>query len=240
MSIVAVLSEKDPFKLQNFSKRHELDRKRLEFAKGEPSDHIMFSNVINQWEKAYNSSTNRPFCNKNLLNEKVLDGIYDLKKQIKEKLDKMGILGDHRTMNFNKNNLNLIKGIIASAFYPQVKLIGHDRKNLFPYLEGENGKRIYINQKSVLKDKRLREQYATYYLARGNRKGNLSVQDCTNIHELLVLLFTPMGNTVSYGRIPDLRMKIKKYVENCIEKRPVANANNSSVLEVLEFMKVIQ
>ena len=86
----------------------------------------------------------------------------------------------------------------------------------------------------------MREQYATYYLARANRKGNLSVQDCTNIHELLVLLFTPMGNTVSYGKIPDLRMKIKKYVENCIEKRPVAIANNSSVLEVLEFMKVIQ
>ena len=126
------------------NKKHELDSIKAKFANGEPSDHLMFVNVIHQWEEAFESGTNQQFCRKNYLNEKVLDGIYKIKQQVKERLDKMDILGNPTDLEQNSTNFRLIKAILAYAFYPLVKPRGLDNKLRFTFLNEGNGKRIYV------------------------------------------------------------------------------------------------
>ena len=48
--------------LQNYYEREKLDQKRQYFAKNDSSDHLMYANVVYEWEKAYDSGTSSDFC----------------------------------------------------------------------------------------------------------------------------------------------------------------------------------
>ena len=227
LSIVSVLNEKDPFVLKKHNKKHELDSIKAKFANGEPSDHLMFVNVIHQWEEAFESGTNQQFCRKNYLNEKVLDGIYKIKQQVKERLDKMDILGNPTDLEQNSTNFRLIKAILAYAFYPLVKPKGVDSKCRFTFLNEGNGKRIYINQKSVNAGKMLVEPWITYFVARGNKKGNLNAQDCTALDDTLFNAF----------KFSDLKNDVNQYVNSCLKKSLKPSAKQSAVIKVINRIR---
>ena len=89
LSIVSVLDQKDPFILKGRNRNQELNKIRVQFSQGEPSDHLMFANLVHQWEKAFHSGTNKQFCAKNSLNEKNLDEIYQIKQHVMERLEKI-------------------------------------------------------------------------------------------------------------------------------------------------------
>ena len=226
LSIVSVLSEKDPFVLKSRNKKQELDKIRANFAHGEPSDHLMFVNVIHQWEKAFDSGTNQQFCRKNHLNEKTLDGIYQIKQQLKEKLAQMNILGDYQDLEKNSKNFPLIKSILAYGLHPLIKPTGLDYNKRFSFLDDGNRKRIYINQKSVNANKMLRESWIIYFIARGNKKGTLSAQDCTNLNGSL-LLFTNSN---------ELSIEINQYVEKCLTKRQKPTSDDKTVKKVIKCL----
>ena len=119
--IVSVLDQKDPFVLKGRNRNQELNKIRVQFSQGEPSDHLMFANLVHQWEKAFHSGTNKQFCAKNSLNEKNLDEIYQIKQHVMERLEKMDALGNKKDLEQNSNNLQLIKAILAYGLYPLVK-----------------------------------------------------------------------------------------------------------------------
>ena len=109
LSIVSVLAERDPFVVVNEEKKNKLENIKSKFARGGYSDHLMFANMICEWEKAYNSRTSQKFCQENFLNEQVLHGIHKIKVQVKERLKKMNILGNFHDLEQNSNNYRLIK-----------------------------------------------------------------------------------------------------------------------------------
>ena len=109
LSIVSVLAERDPFVQVNEEKKKKLENIKSKFARGGYSDHLMFANMIYEWENAYNSRTSQKFCQENFLNEQVLHGIHKIKVQVKERLKKMDILGTFYDLERNSNNYRLIK-----------------------------------------------------------------------------------------------------------------------------------
>ena len=214
---------------QRISEVHGLLEDRLyikaKFANGEPSDHLMFVNVIQQWEENFESGTNQQFCRRNYLNEKVLDGIYQIKRQIRERLEKMNILGNPSDLEQNSKIFPLIKAILAYALYPLVKSKGIDSKGRFTYIIEGNGKRIYINQKSVNAGKTWSGQsIITYFIVRGNKKGNLSAQDCTALDEKLFNVLN----------MSTLKNDVDKYVNNCLRKNQTPCAKEPIVIRVIK------
>ena len=235
LSLVGVLNEKDPFKLPNKKARSKLDQVRKSFAASYDSDHIMFINAVKKWEKAYSSNTNANFCQKNYLNEKSLEAIFKLKKQLKFRLEKMKILGNFKTLDKNSANFDLINAIIASGLFPSIKQIGHDYKKSFSFLGDGLGKRIYINQRSVNASKIVMQHYMAFFVARGNKKGKLLVQDCSALNKLQATLLT------KYQDYHDGRSVVRKealsYVDKCFLEQIMPSADNKAVDHVLKALK---
>lgn len=230
LSIVSILEEKDPFVLRGFRDLKGLDLIRKKFADGQCSDHLMFKNVMSQWEVAFNASKNEEYCRKNRLNERVLDSIYQIKGQLIQKLEQSKLVDKNRKAkdyNINSNMLELVKGVIACGLYPQINKADLDRRKSFIFLTDiKSGKRLYINQKSVNSNQfSLNRMYVAYFIARGNRKGNVQIQDCTGLHDLLVYLFTPYGKIIMSGEIPTLRRKIQTYMDESLSDQPFINEN---------------
>jgi len=241
LSIVSVLDQKDPFLLEKSSKKQELDKIKSQFAQGQPSDHLMFANIIYQWEKAFDSGTNIQFCTNNKLNEKNLYEIYQIKQQLMQRLEKIDILGNVEDLDQNSNNLQLIKAVLAYGLYPLVKRTKIERNNRFSFLEGDDENRIYINPRSVNASQLLREPFVAYFNARGNKKGNLSVSDCTNLDENLVNLFDSKG--LNYDIIPSFssskpsKIAIRTYINDCLTKKQKASASNPTVVKVINYIQ---
>ena len=77
------------------------------------SDHLMFANVINAWEEAYEAQRNEPFCRDYHLNERVLLDVYNIKIQLKAKLMECQIMvKDEDYYNQNAKNTELLKGVV--------------------------------------------------------------------------------------------------------------------------------
>ena len=133
LSIVAVLSEKDPFLLGYVADGTRAEIKQR-FSKGVESDHLMYANVIAQFEKAYKEYKVNDFTTKNHLNEKALVEICNVKVHLKTVLKTIQIITKKEEYyNENAENLSLIKGVIASALHPYVRPLLVDRKS-FPFL----------------------------------------------------------------------------------------------------------
>lgn len=210
----------------------------------------MFANVVKQWEEAFNSGNSHGFCKRNCLSEKVLLSVFKVKVQLTEKLEKLKLISKTKTENnIHSTNYALVKGVIASALYPSVKLIqigsstsrNDNKVNKFPYLAQPDDKRIYINQKSVNNGKTpFENDYMAYFLAKGNRKNaNLHVHDSTVIPVVSALLFTPLGNRTEFGKIPEFKRRIKDYVDFSlyIGYQETGSLDSTIVAEVADFAR---
>ena len=133
LSIVACLSEKDPFLLGYVADGTRAEIKQR-FSQGVESDHLMYANVIVQFEKACKEYNVKDFTTKNHLNEKALAEICNVKVHLKTVLKTIQIITKKEEYyNDNAENLPLIKGVIAGGLYPYVRPLLVDRKS-FPFL----------------------------------------------------------------------------------------------------------
>merc|ERR1711963_1007136 len=173
LGIVAVLNEKDPFVLKSQKEMFKVNATRKNFSKGSESDHIMYANVLHQYEDAWHSDSAQNFVRKNHLNDRILNDVFNIMEHLKDKLKVCGLMvKDEKFYNKNSNNESLIKGVIAGGLFPQVRPIGFNagRGNRFPYLSVlEENKRLYIARKSVNQENVMFSSGSqmTYFVLRG-------------------------------------------------------------------------
>ena len=129
----------------------------------------------------------------------------------------------------SQQNKQLIKGILASGLYPQIKTIERYRKMSFMV---DNSKRIYINQKSVINEKMLLQPFMAYFGFRANRKGNVHALDCTALESTPVRLFTPLSGAYEDTQ---LRQEIQDYVSKCLAQQIVPSSTvPTTIVRVLQ------
>ncbi|KAJ0174608.1 hypothetical protein K1T71_009716 [Dendrolimus kikuchii] len=159
-SVAAVWGFKDPFQLV-IGKEREVDLSKLQFAVGEPSDHVTISQAIIQWE-ACSNQRKRSFAYENFLSMNTLQLLSEMKMQFGDNLRQMGFLssGDIKSQweNRNANNLSLFKAIIAASLYPNIGTVkwhmkGRNttlRRNAFKIKTPEEDGAISLHPSSVL------------------------------------------------------------------------------------------
>ena len=132
----------------------------------------------------------------NCLNERVLTEISKVKTQLKAKLKIFHLLTDEKDANVNSDNLELVKGVILSGLYPQIRQISFGDK--FSHLKDLENKKLYISQKSVNVNLRRKDmissmdsKYMAYFETKGNRNGNVHIQDGTVLEQIHLELFIP-------------------------------------------------
>ena len=71
------------------------------------------------------------------------------------------------------------------------------------------------------------EPWITYFVARGNKKGNLSAQDCTALDDKLFNAF----------KFSDLKNDVHQYVNGCLTKSLKPCAKQSAVIKVINRIR---
>ena len=145
---------------------------------------------------------------------------------------------DEKFYNKNLNNESLIKGVIAGGLFPQVRPIGFNpggKGKQFPYLAVlEENKRLYIAKKSVNQKNMMFSSgtLMTYFVLRGNRNGNVQVQDCTVLNDGIVDLFTPLNmDRVSSGSKTIMKQFIDEYLNGNHQRQDSMVKNVCEVLQ---------
>ena len=71
------------------------------------------------------------------------------------------------------------------------------------------------------------EPWITYFVARGNKKGNLSAQDSTALDDKLFNAF----------KFSDLKNDVNQYVNSCLTKSLKPSAKQSAVIKVINRIR---
>ena len=233
LDVVAVLSDKDPFLLSNLKMRnkikYEIGSKRAYYDRDLCSDHLMFHNLYQAWENAYDAGYNELFCHNNHLNNRVMLTMWKIKKDVYDRLVHLNMIKDLNDANFYSNNINLIKGVICSSF--NVAKCGRHERHRYNYVIDPSRKdKVGIDYKSVNQNKFMPQKYMTYFNASVNRKGNIHIRDCTNLSEKLVNIFT-RDTKCNLGT--DLQDSFEEFLDsNNNAKSPTKTVNN-----VLKFIR---
>lgn len=95
----------------------------MRLSQGEPSDHVVISEAIIQWETL--SPYDRfSFAYEHFLSNSTVELLSEMKSQLGDSLRQMGWLasGDVKSgwENRNADNLSLFKAIVAASLYPNV------------------------------------------------------------------------------------------------------------------------
>lgn len=124
-STAASLSFKDAF-YKPFGKEKEVDRVRHKFAVNYNSDHLMFANVIHQWDQL--SHRERPdFARQHFLNQGTLNQLCNMKEQFCEYFHGAKFLvspqPEAKCNNINSWNAKLLTAIVGAGLYPNVAVV---------------------------------------------------------------------------------------------------------------------
>ena len=153
LSIACVLAEKDIFVIAG-QKKGALTISRKYFALNCKSDHIMLARVVKQWEAKYEEGWSRSFCKKFCLNERVLEAVYSMKKQLHEALEHRGLVVKNGG-NFNSENEELVRAVVAAGLYPNVAKSGMRM--------GRSGSFFPVLSTAKQREVNIHKRYAKYY-----------------------------------------------------------------------------
>ena len=244
LDTVAVLSDKDPFILSNIKTRVKNGEKisgiRKIYDNGVNSDHLMFHRLYQAWENAYDAGNSYQFCLNNCLNERVLSTMWKIKKDVYDRLISMDLVTDLEDANVNARNTNLVKGVISSAFHV-AKCDRYPSKDFNFVLDSMRHERIWIDRRSVNQRKRMPEKYMTYFNIQVNRKGNVQIKDCTNVHEKLIDLFASHITGAKNPLSGDLQDCFEEFLSGEAKDNNNENGLKSgppkTIINVLQFIK---
>uniref|UniRef100_A0A0C9RKH2 RNA helicase n=1 Tax=Fopius arisanus TaxID=64838 RepID=A0A0C9RKH2_9HYME len=191
--IAASLAFKDPF-YNPVDKEKEAKAAKLDFGKGEASDHIPLAEALRQYEAISSEAKAKKFCSENFLSPGTLKLLMDMRQQFAEILYEMKFLesDDPKDPRSNKNShqISLIKAIICSALYPQIAINGGgwDGKGLkFTTLEGES---VKIHPRSLnAKLPLLPSSYVTYF--HKQKSSHIFLHDTTCVSQAALIFATP-------------------------------------------------
>ncbi|XP_024937300.1 putative ATP-dependent RNA helicase DHX57 [Cephus cinctus] len=136
LTIAACLSHKSPF-VAPFDKKHEVDKKKKEFATAN-SDQLTILKAYRKWLETCSHSfyAGQVFANENFLSVRTLHTLADIKHQFLELLVSIGFvpadvrkrqMGSDKILettgfelNVNNENFKLLQGLLCAALYPNV------------------------------------------------------------------------------------------------------------------------
>ncbi|EKE37673.1 helicase, putative [Entamoeba nuttalli P19] len=148
LTIAAMLTVPNVF-LRPKERQEEADSTREKFYQPD-SDHITLVNVYNQWKE---HEENEQWCDKNYINIKAMNKAKDVRKQLKDMMNKKGI----NEISCGRNLDNLKKCITASYFYNAAKLKGQTYINL------RTGVQCLIHPTSALFNMGVKSKYVIYH-----------------------------------------------------------------------------
>lgn len=107
----------------------EIDKVKKIFGAGTKSDHLMWCNAFNEWQKIHQNSQNfensaQKFAYANFLSHQILQILQKMKKQFENSLKEIGFLGaDPGIRNLNDDSRQIVLAIVCAGLYPQVAKI---------------------------------------------------------------------------------------------------------------------
>ena len=195
LSVAASLSFKDAF-LIPMGKEEMCDRRRRELSNGTKSDHLMFANVMFDWEDAVASGNSHGFCWKNFLSENTLKMLDKMKGQFAEYLCNAKFVKSHDVKcpdsNINSDNEGLVRAVICAGLYPNVALVKlHNTKRNGKFIRlstKDDKKRAKIHPKSV-NAKETEYAYPWMVYHQKVRSTDTFLHDCSMISPLALAFF---------------------------------------------------
>jgi ATP-dependent RNA helicase DHX36 len=112
----------------------------------------MLVKIIKKWESRYLQGNSLDFCQRNCLNEKTLEAVFQRKQQLFEALRYRGLVGDKSSSNVNSANEALVRAVVGAGLYPnvaKVSLTNGKNYNKYPILSNAIKHRINIHMRSV-------------------------------------------------------------------------------------------
>lgn len=115
------------FVLSHQGREAEVNAKKLTLDNERRSDHLLFVEVMKQWEQSEKRGNGRTYCDENFLLRNNLFKIRDLKSQFARYLYEIGFIltKDYKSkiLNMNSDNVAILKTVICSGLYPNVAVI---------------------------------------------------------------------------------------------------------------------
>ena len=233
IDIAVVLNDKDVFELKHKKENATVNDAKKRFCQNSASDHLLYANLIRDWETLIETGidqnmnlTYNKIMKLNCLNERVLGEISKVKKQLKSKLKLFHLLTDEKDANVNSGNQELIKGVILSGLFPQIRQISFGDKD-FLFLKDLENKKLFISQKSVnvnltRKDMMitsLESKYMAYFETKGNRK-NVHILDGTVLDQIHLELFIPNQKPSDGSKVTnEIKFEIYSFIDEFLEGR---------------------
>ncbi len=115
------------------------------------SDHLTLYNIYKQWE---NSNYSSKWCKKRFIHFKSLKKVQEVKKQISEILDQLGI-----EMSSSGNNMDVVRKAICSGYFINAARI----KSIGEYFNLRNGLPCQVHPSSALFSLGYSPDYVVYH-----------------------------------------------------------------------------
>ncbi|XP_022916424.2 ATP-dependent DNA/RNA helicase DHX36-like [Onthophagus taurus] len=152
LSVAAALDYKDPFQLP-LGKEKEADAKKFDLGGFLKSDHLLLHETLKRFESESNPSR---FCWRFFLSYHILKQLQNMKLQFMEYLYELNFVGDKNpknpTLNYNSNNISLIKAIICAGLYPNIAV--HKQKKFKSIFYTLTHQKLELHPKSILSKER--------------------------------------------------------------------------------------
>lgn len=208
ITIVSVLSVKDPYLKQNISDNNQrIKMIKKSFSCNSQSDHLMLLHTFQEWFYAKKTYQEKFFSYKNLLSNIIMEAINEVRLLILLHLRTVGIIkesGSQVMVQLNRNSLNwsVIKACLTAGLYPNVCHNNMDSGEMTSHLDTK----LHLNTTSVLSSIELgsvgRDQIPIEWILHGERSriGNLSIiKFNTALSAIDVALFTgPINLPIQY------------------------------------------
>ena len=233
IDIAVVLNDKDVFELKHKKEIATVNDAKKRFCQNSASDHLLYANLIRDWETLIETGIDQnmnmmynKIMKHNCLNERVLIEISKVKNQLISKLKLFHLLTDEKDANMNSGNLELIKGVIVSGLYPQIRQISFGDK--YSHLKDLDNKKLFISQKSInvtlrrkdMVTSTMESKYMAYFETKGHRNGNVHIQDGTVLDEIHLELFIPYQNPSEGSKVTkEIKLEIYSFIDEFLEGR---------------------
>lgn len=165
LTIVSVLSVKDPFILPNqISERGKALEAKKRLSEDSLSDHMTLLRAFQKWIDNKSCKREKYFCNEHFISSGSMDTINAVRSQIIGHLRAIGLIKSHgpgniTDLNRNSNNWAIVKSCLTAALYPNICRVDRKGDTLKTRLETK----IVTHPSSVLTQKNFKKSPINAY-----------------------------------------------------------------------------
>lgn len=165
LTIVSVLSVKDPFILPNqISERGKALEAKKRLSEDSLSDHMTLLRAFQKWIDNKSCKREKYFCNEHFISSGSMDTINAVRSQIIGHLRAIGLIKSHGAgnitdLNKNSNNWAIVKSCLTAALYPNICRVDRKGDTLKTRLESK----IVTHPSSVLTQKSFKKSPINAY-----------------------------------------------------------------------------